>query len=129
MKFINYSLVVATACLALVSPLKAETPPANTIEAINVVRQGNEIAVKIDLMEALTSPPAGFSIANPAKIALDFPSTANGLGKNSQLVNEGDLRSLNVVQVGERTRLVLNLGRNMNYRTRLDGRSLYDAFC
>ncbi len=125
MKFINYSLVVATACLALVSPLKAETLPANTIEAINVVQQGNEVAVKIDLKEALTSPPAGFSIANPAKIALDFPSTANGLGKNSQLVNEGDLRSLNVVQVGERTRLVLNLGRNMNYRTRLDGRSLY----
>ena len=125
MKFINYSLVVASVCLALVSPLKAETPLANTIEAINVVQQGNEIAVKIDLKEALTSPPAGFSIANPAKIALDFPSTANGLGKNSQLVNEGDLRSLNVVQVGERTRLVLNLGRNMNYKTRLDGKALY----
>jgi type IV pilus assembly protein PilQ len=40
-------------------------------------------------------------------------------------VNEGDLRSLNVVQVGERTRLVLNLGRNMNYKTRLDGKALY----
>ncbi len=125
MKFNNYSLVVASICLALISSLKAETPLANTIEAINVVQQGNEIAVKIDLKEALTSPPAGFSIANPAKIALDFPSTANGLGKNSQLVNEGDLRSLNVVQVGERTRLVLNLGRNMNYKTRLDGKALY----
>jgi type IV pilus assembly protein PilQ len=53
--------------LPLVSPLKAETPPANTIEAINVVQQGNEIAVKIDLKEALTSPPAGFSIANPGQ--------------------------------------------------------------
>ncbi len=125
MKFINYSLVVASACLAFVSPLKAQTLPANSIEAINVAQQGNDIAVKIDLKEALTSPPAGFSIANPAKIALDFPSTANGLGKNSQVVNEGDLRSLNVVQVGERTRLVLNLGRNMNYTTRLDGKSLY----
>ena len=125
MKLINYSLAVASACLAMISPLKAETPPANTIEAINVVKQGNEIAVKIDLKEALSSPPAGFSIANPAKIALDFPSTANGLGKNNQTVNEGDLRSLNVVQVGERTRLVLNLGRNMNYKTRLDGKSLY----
>jgi len=125
MKFINYSLVVASACLAFVSPLKAQTLSANSIEAINVAQQGNDIAVKIDLKEALTSPPAGFSIANPAKIALDFPSTANGLGKNSQVVNEGELRSLNVVQVGERTRLVLNLGRNMNYTTRLDGKSLY----
>ncbi|PKO92898.1 MAG: type IV pilus secretin PilQ [Betaproteobacteria bacterium HGW-Betaproteobacteria-10] len=125
MKFINYSLVVASACLALISPLKAETLPANAIEAINVVKQGNDVAVKIDLKEALSSPPAGFSIASPAKIALDFPSTANALGKNSQLVNEGDLRSMNIVQVGERTRLVLNLGRNMNYTTRLDGKSLY----
>lgn len=125
MKFINYSLVVASACLALISPLRAETLPANAIEAINVVRQGNDVAVKIDLKEALSSPPAGFSIASPAKIALDFSSTANALGKNSQLVNEGDLRSMNIVQVGERTRLVLNLGRNMNYTTRLDGKSLY----
>ena len=67
MTFNNYSLVVASICLALITPLKAETPLANTIEAINVVQQGNEIAVKIDLKEALTSPPAGFSIANPAK--------------------------------------------------------------
>lgn len=125
MKFINYSLVVASACLALISPLKAEILPANAIEAINVVRQGEDVAVKIDLKEALSSPPAGFSIASPAKIALDFPSTANALGKNSQLVNEGDLRSMNIVQVGERTRLVLNLGRNMNYTTRLDGKALY----
>ena len=92
MKFINYSLVAATACFALISPLRAQTLPANTIEAINVAQQGNDIAVKIDLKEALISPPAGFSIANPAKIALDFPSTANGLGKSSQTVNEGGLR-------------------------------------
>lgn len=125
MKFINYSLVAAAACFILLSPLRAQTLPANTIEAINVAKQGNDIAVKIDLKETLTSPPAGFSIANPAKIALDFPSTANGLGKSSQTVNEGDLSSMNIVQAGERTRLVLNLVRNMNYTTRLDGKSLY----
>lgn len=125
MKFLSYSLLAASACFALLSPLRAETLPANTIEAINVAQQGSDIAVKIDLKEPLTSPPAGFSIANPAKIALDFPSTANGLGKNSQVVNEGDLRSLNIVQVGDRTRLVLNLLHNMNYTTRLDGKAVY----
>jgi len=125
MKFINYALVTASACLALVSPLRAQTAAANTIEAINVAQQGNEIAVKIDLKQPLTSPPAGFSVANPAKVAFDFLGTTNGLGKTSQVVNEGDLHSLNVVQAGERTRLVLNLVRNMNYTTRLDGKSLY----
>jgi type IV pilus assembly protein PilQ len=125
MKFINFVLVAASACLALVSPLRAQTAPVNTIQAINVAQQGNEIAVKIDLKEALVSPPAGFSVANPAKVAFDFLGTTNGLGKTTQVVNEGDLHSLNVVQAGERTRLVLNLVRNMNYTTRLDGKSLY----
>ncbi|UCV03935.1 type IV pilus secretin PilQ [Dechloromonas denitrificans] len=125
MKLLNYTLLAAMACLALISPVRAQNVPANAIEAINVAKQGNEIAVKIDLKEALSVPPAGFSVANPAKIALDFPSTANSLGKNSQVLNEGDLRSMNIVQAGERTRLVLNLVRHMNYTTRLEGKSLY----
>ena len=124
MTFVKNTLLAASACLALLSPLKAQEA-ANSIEAVNVARQGSDIAVRIDMKEALTSPPAGFSVANPARVALDFPSTGNGLGKSSQLVNEGDLRSLNIVQVGDRTRLVLNLVRNMNYTTRLDGKSLY----
>jgi type IV pilus assembly protein PilQ len=125
MKLITYAMAAALACLALSSPARAEAPPANTIEAVNVAQQGNEVALRIDLKEPLASPPPGFSVANPAKIALDFQSTANGLGKTSQVFNQGDLRGMNVVQVGDRTRVVLNLVRNMNYKTRLDGKSLY----
>ena len=125
MKFINYAMAVASACLALSSPARAEAPPANTIEAVNVAQQGSDVALRIDLKEPLSSLPPGFSVANPAKIALDFQSTANGLGKTSQIFNQGDLRGMNVVQVGDRTRVVLNLVRNMNYKTRLDGKSLY----
>jgi type IV pilus assembly protein PilQ len=109
----------------LSSPARAEAPPANTIEAVNVAQQGSDVALRIDLKEPLSSLPPGFSVANPAKIALDFQSTANGLGKTSQIFNQGDLRGMNVVQVGDRTRVVLNLVRNMNYKTRLDGKSLY----
>ena len=125
MKLITYAMAVASACLALSSFAQAEAPPANAIEAVNVAQQGNEVALRIDLKEPLASPPPGFSVANPAKIALDFQSTANGLGKTSQVFNQGDLRGMNVVQVGDRTRVVLNLVRNMNYKTRLDGKSLY----
>ncbi|NTV69626.1 MAG: type IV pilus secretin PilQ [Azonexaceae bacterium] len=125
MKLITYAMAVASACLALSSSAQAEALPANAIEAVNVAQQGNEVALRIDLKEPLASPPPGFSVANPAKIALDFQSTANGLGKTSQVFNQGDLRGMNVVQVGDRTRVVLNLVRNMNYKTRLDGKSLY----
>lgn len=126
MKLLKHALAVMAACLVAVSPLVAQAAVgANAIEAVNVAQQGNEIAVKIDLRESLATPPAGFAVANPARIAFDFPATANALGRTSQVLNEGDLRSINVVQVGDRTRLVLNLVRNLNYRTRLDGKSLY----
>ena len=125
MKFITHAMAALAMCLALAPAARAEALPSNAIEAINVAQQGNEVSLRIDMKEALTTPPPGFSVANPAKIALDFQSTANGLGKNTQVFNQGDLRSMNIVQVGDRTRLVLNLVKNLNYKTRIDGKALY----
>ena len=125
MKWIKALVLVAGGLL--LAPLAQAQVAAkeNAIEAVQVARQGNEIAVRIDLREALAEVPAGFLIATPAKIALDFPSTVNGLGKTTQVINEGDLRSVQVVQAGERTRLVMNLVQKMNYKARLEGKSLY----
>lgn len=125
MKLINNTLMAVLLCCTGISFAMAEAQPTNSIEAVSVAKQGGDITVKIDLKETMAKPPAGFSMSSPAKIALDFASTSNGLGKNSQVLNEGDLASMNVVQAGERTRLVLNLVKNMNYSTRLDGKSLY----
>ena len=122
MKLTNYILAtIAASCLAFASVSWAQT---NSIEAVNVAQQGSDIVVKIDMKEALSAAPAGFSVANPARVAFDFPGTTNALGRNSQSVNEGDLRSLNIVQASDRTRLVLNLVRNMNYSARTEGKSL-----
>jgi type IV pilus assembly protein PilQ len=82
------------------------------------------VIVKITLAQPMPNPPAGFSINNPPRIALDFPNTVNALGRNTQDVREGDLRSLNIVQVGERTRLVLNLGRALGFETKVEGKDL-----
>lgn len=125
MKYINNTLMAVLLCCVGLSSSVAEVQPPNSIEAVSVARQGGDVVVRIDLKEPLVKPPAGFSMSSPAKVALDFPGTGNGLGKNSQVLNEGDLTSMNVVQAGERTRLVLNLVKNMNYTTRQDGKSLY----
>ena len=98
---------------------------ANSIEAVDVSPStGGRVIVKVTLKQAPASPPAGFSVTNPPRIAFDFLNTANALGRNAQDVNEGDLRSLNVVQAGDRTRLVLNLARASGYDTQIDGRTL-----
>ena len=116
--------VACAVALGWVSMLAAAAE-GNRIEAINVAgQQGGQTVVKITLSQPLANPPAGFSINNPPRIALDFPNTVNGLGRNSQDVKEGDLRSLNIVQVGDRTRLVLNLTRATGFDTRVEGKDL-----
>src|SRR5678810_169072 len=66
----------------------------------------------------------GFAVTNPARIAFDFANTTNALGRSSQDISQGELRSMNVVQGAERTRLVLNLRRAVAHETKVDGRML-----
>ncbi len=103
----------------------SEDPAQNSIDAIDVAAlQGGSVVVKITLKQALANPPAGFSINNPPRIAFDFPNTANALGKNTQEIDKSGLRSINIVQAGGRTRLVMNLARPFAYDTKIDGKYL-----
>ncbi|GAB3386379.1 type IV pilus secretin PilQ [Massilia agri] len=112
--------------VALLLALGAGTVAAqsNAIESITATQQGPNVVLQIAMREAMAKPPIGFSITNPARIALDFGATSNATGKSAQDINLGDVRSLNVVQAGERTRLVLNLARPLNYSTAIDGKSV-----
>jgi type IV pilus assembly protein PilQ len=96
----------------------------NAIESITASQQGSNVVVNIAMKNAPARLPIGFSITNPSRIALDFGATVNATGKSSQDINLGDLRAINVVQAGERTRLVLNLKRPLNYAAAIDGKSV-----
>src|SRR5258706_6676437 len=103
----------------------AQDPEKNLLESINTsTQQGGKVVVRVNFKVPLASIPAGFTVANPARIALDLPNTANGLGKSTVDVGEGDVRSISVVEVANRTRMVLNLSRNLNYTAALDGNAL-----
>ena len=60
---------------------------SNSIEAISSINQSGKEIVKIDFSQPLTKVPEGFSIQTPARIALDFPGTANAIGKNLVEIN------------------------------------------
>jgi type IV pilus assembly protein PilQ len=98
--------------------------PLNSVEAFNVSQQSGKVIVKLTLKEPLKSQPGSFTVANPARIAFDLPNTVNNLGRNSQAIGEGELVSMNMVQAGERTRMVLNLRRSVGYDTQIDGKNL-----
>lgn len=97
---------------------------ANAIESITVNQQGANVIVRVAMKSAPEKLPIGFTITNPARIALDFGATVNATGKNTFEFNQGDLRSVNVVQAGERSRLVFNLKRTLNYAATIDGNAI-----
>lgn len=94
------------------------------IESVSGSLQGGNEVVRIDLSEALTALPTGFAIQSPARIALDFPGVANAMGRSTVEINQGNLRSVSVVQAGERTRVVLNLKQAAAYKAEILGKSL-----
>ncbi|MGZ3158584.1 MAG: type IV pilus secretin PilQ [Burkholderiaceae bacterium] len=96
----------------------------NAIESISANQQGANVIVKISLKSPVSKPPLGFSITSPARIALDFSETTNVTGKSAQDIGLGDVRNVNVVQAGERTRLVFNLTRALNYATNVEGNTV-----
>jgi type IV pilus assembly protein PilQ len=123
-------LALACALAALPTAALAQAPDAaavaagNAIESVTANQQGSNVIVKILLKNAPAKLPINFAITNPARIALDFGATVNATGKNALEMNLGDLHSVNLVQAGERSRLVFNLKRSLNYATAIDGNAV-----
>lgn len=72
---------------------------------------GGKVSIRVKTTQPLTNPPAGFTLGNPARIALDFPQVANGMTKNNLVAEQGALKSITLAQGKERTRMVLNLSK------------------
>ena len=112
------------AFIYLVAICGAVAAQENAIESISANQQGSNVVIRVAMKNPVSKPPIGFSITNPARIALDFANTANATGKGAQDIGLGDVRNVNVVQAGERSRLVFNLTRSLNYATAVDGKNV-----
>src|SRR6185436_20340374 len=117
-----------TAGAALVLALGLTLPMASWAEpkitAVTGMQQGGTDVVRVELSEALTAVPAGFTVQAPPRVAIDLPGVTNGLGKSSVEINQGNLRSVSIAQSGDRSRLVLNLKAPAGYRAQIDGKVL-----
>jgi len=116
----------------LVLPLAvraADVPPtSNAVQSVETTTlPGGKVVVRVTLKNALSATPAGFTVGNPPRIALDLPDTGNAMGRNTVEANLGPLSSVNVVQAGTRTRLVLNLNKSVEYEAKIEGKSLLVA--
>ena len=122
----KFGAALAALAFVLGAPLAwAQGAAKNAVEAINFSSvQGGKILVKVDLKDPLPAAPQGFAVTNPPRIAIDLPETVNGTGRTQIEAGEGDLRSVSIVQTASRTRLVMNLTRNLTYTQAVDGRQL-----
>jgi type IV pilus assembly protein PilQ len=101
------------------------TPGQNAVEGLDVTSEsGGRITIKLKLKDPLANPPASFSLANPPRVAFDFPNTVNALGKNAQDVNENDVKSVRIGESSGRTRVVLNLNRSVKYNAAVEGNNV-----
>ncbi len=96
----------------------------NVIQSIDVTSTPGIVTVKLNLKDALADPPVAFTVNNPPRVAFDFPGTVNGLGKNSQDVNQGELRTIRLGQSSGRTRVVFNLAKMVKYDSKVEGNSV-----
>ena len=112
------------AALAFGSCVMVMAHAQGAIQSVTGSIQGGSEVLRIDLSEAPQALPSGFSIQSPARIALDFPGTANAMGRSTVDLNQGNLRSASVVQAGDRTRVVLNLKQPTSYKAQVQGKSL-----
>ena len=121
----SMAVAVLTVSASLSVYAQAQAPTVNTIQAVTASIQGGSEIIRIDLAEPLKVIPTGFTIQAPARIALDFPGIVNTMGRSALELNLGNLRSANVIQAGERTRVVLNLKTSTAYKAEIQGKSLF----
>jgi len=97
----------------------------NSIESVNVSgQQGGTTLLRVTLKNVPVAAPASFSVNNPPRIAFDFLETTNGSGKNMQEIGEGDVRRINIVQAGNRSRIVLETARPLSYDAKIEGNTI-----
>ncbi|HQR55852.1 MAG TPA: AMIN domain-containing protein, partial [Burkholderiaceae bacterium] len=123
----KWAVAGLAACAAVAG---AQTPAAdvnNAIERVDATQTPTGVVLTIDMKNPVQGVPASFSVANPARVALDIPSSVNAVGRNLVEINQGDLRSVNIVQAQGRSRVVLNLKRPLTHAVSVDGKRILVA--
>mgnify|MGYP003590948565 CR=1 FL=1 len=113
-----------TAVAVCITCLSTTVLAQQAIRSVTGSLQGGAEVLRVDLSEPLAGAPTGFATQSPARIALDFPGASNATGKTSVDINQGNLKSANVVEAGGRSRIVLNLKQPTSYRAEIQGNAL-----
>jgi len=121
-KFSAVLIIALLSCLPMDALAENQDELINKIEKVDFLSlAGGRVAIKVQTSQPMANPPAGFTLNNPPRIALDFPGAVNGLSKSNLNAGQGALKSVSLAQSKDRTRMVLNLSRAVAYNTTVSG--------
>lgn len=112
----------------VLAALVAMSVPAAFAADLNALDVASLPGGKVELKLTFDEPvdlPRGYTIEQPARIALDLPGVGNKLKKKHQELGAGNARSVTVVEAQERTRVIINLTTLVGYNTRVEGNNLF----
>ncbi|MEJ2143070.1 MAG: type IV pilus secretin PilQ [Gammaproteobacteria bacterium] len=84
---------------------------------------GDLLQIRLSMSEPAVMPVV-FTIDNPARIAMDLANTEIALKEKTTSIGINNARSITAVKAGDRTRVVLNLAKMVNYNTTLEGNDI-----
>ncbi|RZT32455.1 type IV pilus secretin PilQ [Cupriavidus agavae] len=113
--------LAGASAMALMLASPAALAQNNQLRQVDANVVGEQTVFTVDLKSPLAQKPVDFTTQNPSKIAIDFFDTGFAAGRAQYEYAGKLLKSANVMQIGDRTRVVLNLSRTATYRTEMRG--------
>ncbi len=111
--------------LSLMAALSSPALLAANLNALDVASlPGDRVELKLAFDEPVAAP-RGYTLDQPARIALDLPGVSSKLDSKNRELGVGNARSVTVVEAQGRTRLIVNLTTLVPYSTRVDGNNLF----
>ena len=80
--------------------------------------------VVLDFSAGVPPEARAFMIDGPLRLILDLPGVNNRLAQRTTSLNMGPLQSVTAVEAGARTRLIMNLNRDLDYQKEVHGNRL-----
>jgi type IV pilus assembly protein PilQ len=107
--------------MLLLATLSLGSAQASTLEVAEFAAlPGNQVEVEL-VFSGSPPTPSDFSTEDPARIAIDFPGTVNGIGRGSVPIGLGVAHSLVALEASDRTRVVINLNESVPYQLQTVG--------
>ena len=85
---------------------------------------GDKIEIRM-IFDGAPPVPTGYTIEQPARLALDLSAVTSGLESKYHTLGSGNARSVTVVEAGDRTRVIVSMTELVAYSTRVEGNELF----